>query len=233
VEQGRIRRRIAWIIVIALTLIVLAFAAVRVVIDSGNIASGTVPDPAAFEYRYTVHAWLAYTHILPGVVYLLLAPLQLWRRFRTRHYAWHRRIGRVAISFGLLSGAFAIAFGFFLSFGGLLQASAAVVFGLYFVAALGTAYRSIRRGDVRRHRRWMIRAFAVALAVGTIRIWLGLFEGLGLLSLRDGFGIAFWLSFVMHAAAAELWLHWRPSPGGTDRTRRGDLSRSPSSAAAG
>jgi hypothetical protein len=44
--------------------------------------------------------------------------------------------------------------------------------------------------------------------VGTIRLWIGLFEALGLLSFRDAFGVAFWISFLLHAAAAELYVRW-------------------------
>ena len=194
--------------------IVIVFAGIRLATDVPNIASGTVPDESEFEHRYTAFAWLAYAHILPGIVYLLLAPIQLWRGFRNRHLRWHRRIGRVALAAGLLSGLFAIVFGWFLSFGGILEATAAVVFGVYFLLALGTAYRAIRRRDVRTHRRWMVRAFAVGVAVGTIRLWIGLFQALGLLNFEDAFGVAFWLSFAMHAIAAEIYLRWRPSSGG-------------------
>ena len=76
-----------------------------------------------------VYPWLAYGHIAPSIVYLLLAPIQLWRSFRNRHLKWHRRIGRVAITAGLVSGISAALFGLLLSYGGALQASAAVVFG--------------------------------------------------------------------------------------------------------
>ena len=199
-----------WGLLFVLVLVVLVFAGIRLAIDVPNLMSGTVPDPAEFDHRYARYPWLAYLHILPGVGYLLLAPIQLWRGFRNRNIRWHRRIGRVALTLGLTSGVFAILFGLFLSFGGPLEASAAVVFGVWFVTCLILAYRFIKRREVRHHRRWMIRAFATGLAVGTIRLWIGLLEATGLLSLRDAFGVAFWLSFVMHAAAAELWLRWRP-----------------------
>ena len=39
--------------------------------------------------------WLAYLHITPGVLYLLLGILQLTYRFRSRHYLTHRRLGRL------------------------------------------------------------------------------------------------------------------------------------------
>lgn len=206
-----------WGAVFLLVAIVLVFAGIRLATDIPNITSGTTPSADAFESRYARFPWLAYAHILPGVIYLLLGPIQLWRGFRDRHRRWHRRIGRVAIIAGLTSGIFAIAFGAFLSFGGLLEASASTVFGIWFIAALLIAYQSIRQGNIRRHRRWMIRAFAVGLAVGTIRVWIGLFEGFGLLSFRDAFGVAFWISFLMHAATAEAWLHVRPAASGRER----------------
>jgi hypothetical protein len=69
----------------------------------------------------------------------------------------------------------------------------------------------IRAGDTVSHRRWMIRAFAIGLGVGTIRIWIGLFQGFGLLDEVTSFGVAFWVAFTMHLIAAELWLRRRPT----------------------
>jgi len=188
--------------------------AIRLATDVPNIVSGSIPPADSFEHRYARYPWLAYAHILPGVVYLVLAPIQLWRGFRDRHLRWHRRIGRVTLVAGLTAGVFAIGFGAFLSFGGLLEASASTLFGAWFVMSLLVAYRFIRRGNPGAHRRWMIRAFAVGLAVGTIRLWIGLFESLGLLSFRDAFGVAFWISFVLHAGAAEAWIRVRPEVNG-------------------
>jgi hypothetical protein len=59
-----------------------------------------------------------------------------------------------------------------------------VVFGLWFLACLVLAVRAIRRDDIVHHRRWMIRAFAIAIGVGTIRIWIGLFQTAALLDSR-------------------------------------------------
>jgi len=208
------RRVGAWTIIVVLAGVVLFFAVARFVIDIPFITSGTRPDPPSFDFRYVAYPWLAYGHIVPSIVFLVLAPFQLWRGFRNRHLKWHRRIGRLAIVSGVLSGIFAVVFGFFLSYGGALQAGAAVLFGTWFVAALSIAHRAIRRRDVRNHRRWMIRAFAAAIAVGTIRLWVGLLMEVGSLDLRDAMGVGFWLAFAMHVVAAELWLRWRPMPSG-------------------
>ena len=57
----------------------------------------------------------------------------------------------------------------------------------------------------------MIRAFAIGLGVATIRIWVGLFQGFGLLDEGTSFGVAFWLSWTLHVIAAEIWLWRRPT----------------------
>ena len=206
-----------WTLIFLLIAIVLVFATMRVATDGPLIAAGEPAEPGSFEARYVANPWLAYLHIVPGVLYLLGAPFQLWRRFRERHFAFHRRLGRVILTLGLVSGVFALAFGVPFSFGGAWQALAAAVFGSWFLVALLLAFRAIRGGNVRMHRRWMIRAFAVGLAVGTIRLWVGLFEGTGMLDAVESFAPAFWLGFSMHVAAAELWLWWRPNEDGLPR----------------
>jgi uncharacterized membrane protein len=183
----------------------------RMVIDVPNVVAGTLPE-AAYDVRFVEHHWIAYLHIGPGALYLVGGCLQLSYRFRSRHYTFHRRLGRVLFGSALLSGVFALVIGILFPFGGIIHGAAAVVFGLWFIACLILAVRAIRRDDIVHHRRWMIRAFAVGVAVGTIRIWVGLFLGLGLLEFEDAFAPAFWISFSLHAAAAELWLRRFPKP---------------------
>lgn len=199
--------------------IVLVFITIRITTDWPNIVAGTMPEDD-FAERFVAHPWVSYLHIGLGAVYLLGAPLQLSRRFRTRHYDVHRRLGRVLLACGLLTGVFALVFGVQFSWGGVIEASATVIFGLWFLASLVLAFRAIRRGDVPQHRRWMIRAFAVGVGIGTIRIWIGIFTAVVLASAGDsdptlpepvGFGIAFWLAFTMHVAIGEWWLRRTPA----------------------
>jgi uncharacterized membrane protein len=210
VALARVRTVTLWSTVIVLILVALVAVGIRISIDWRNVTAGTVPPEDSYHRRYALHPVLAYVHILPGVVYLLGAPLQLSRRFRARNITMHRRIGRIVLPAGVTAGVFAILFGTLFAFGGLFEASATVVFGAYFVTALVIAFIAIKGGDVTRHRRWMIRAFAIGLAIATIRVWIGVFQGFGVLSFEDSFGVAFWLSFVSHALAAELYLARRP-----------------------
>lgn len=208
---GRPVTALAWAFALTLILVVLVFLIIRVSSDLGDLASGRVPPEGDFDRRYVLNPWIAYLHIVPGMVYLLGAPLQLSAGFRRRHLEGHRRLGRVLITAGLITAVFAIVVGIVMPFGLFAEASAATVFGVYFLTALVMAYRAIRAHDVTTHRRWMIRAFAVGVGVGMIRIVVGVGEVFGI-GIDDSFGAAFWIAFVMLAVLAEVWLKLRPLP---------------------
>jgi hypothetical protein len=211
--QRRARLRLVQAAAAALVIFVLLYAAMRVWKDVPHLAHGTQPMEDA-DRAYVEHPWLAYLHIAPGVLYLLGAPLQLAYRVRSRHYALHRRLGRVLLAAALLSGVFAVVFGVMFSFGGAGEAAASVVFGGWFVGCLVVAFGAVRRNDIVRHRRWMIRAFAVGIGVGTIRIWIILLTELGVLELKESFAPAFWVSFATHVLVAEWWVRTTPHPPG-------------------
>jgi hypothetical protein len=64
----------------------------------------------------------------------------------------------------------------------------------------------------------MIRAFAVGLAVATIRPIIGLFfatSRLSGLTAHEFFGIAFWIGFVLQLIAAEAWIQTTSARQGT------------------
>ncbi len=199
------------------------FAVHRLTLDVPHVASGTRPEEGSFDERYTLHFLPAYLHIVPSLVYLFAAPLQLNRRFRNSHLHIHRRVGRVALTAGLFSGVFALVFGTQFPWGGPLEAAAVAVFAVWFLLCLCLAFVAIRGGNVAAHRRWMIRAFAVGLGVGTVRIWLGLLMAAGVMSFETSFGLAFWLAWVPHAVVAELYLKARPDP--IDQPAMDKLSR--------
>jgi uncharacterized membrane protein len=210
IALGTKRLRAVQIAVVLLLLMVIWSVVKRFVIDMPNLAAGTLPEDE-FDHRYVQQPWLAYLHLTPGVLYLLGAPLQLAYRFRSRHYTFHRRLGRVLAGAAMISGVFALIFGSRFAYGGLPEASAAVVFGLWFLTCLVLAVRAIRRDDIVHHRRWMIRAFAIGIGIGTTRIWLMIFGAAGL-DFASSFGPAFWISFSLHALVAELWLRAFPNP---------------------
>lgn len=211
-SEGRLVRGLGWSAIWVLILVVLIFLVIRVGNDLEALSTGAIPPEGEFDRRYALNPALAYAHIIPGAVYLLGVPVQLSRRIRGRYLRFHRALGRVVLVSGAVTGLFAIALGIVMPFGGLAETSATVVFGTYFLVALALAYRAIRRGKEAVHRRWMIRAYAIGVGVGLIRIIVGIFEGTGALEFSEAFGLSFWLAFLIMTAAAETWLRIRPQP---------------------
>lgn len=213
---GRNLDRLAWAGIWLLISIIVVFVALRVTSDIADLTAGRVPPEGDFDRRYVLNPVIAYLHIVPGLVYLLGAPLQLSARLRQRRLGLHRRLGRVLIPAGLLTGLFAIVVGIVMPFGRAAEASATIGFGLYFLLALTIAYRRARSGDVSAHRRWMIRAFAVGVGVGMIRIVIGIGEAVGV-AIEQSFGAAFWIAFITLAVLGEVWLRLRPHPPARER----------------
>lgn len=149
-------------------------------------------------------------HVVPGLLFMVLAPLQLVPTLRARHPALHRWAGRAVVAAGLVIGVTALVMTPQMAIGGAHETAAIVVFGCAFLFSLVEGFVAIRRKDVSTHREWMIRAFAIGLAVATIRPIVGLFfatSRLTGLSPHDFFGTAFWLGFTLQWMAAEAWIN--------------------------
>jgi 4-hydroxybenzoate polyprenyltransferase len=111
-------------------------------------------------------------------------------------------------------------FGIVFPFGGLLASSAILVTGAAFFLALARALIAIRRGDVARHREWMIRMFAIGLGISTVRIvGLFLFLVIPARSLELRMGLSFWIGFALTFGAAEFWVRHTRLPRVTVQSR--------------
>jgi uncharacterized membrane protein len=151
---------------------------------------------------------LTLIHILPGGLFLALAPLQFVPGIRERHLQFHRWMGRVLVVSGLIIGITALVMSYKMNIGGLNETAATTLFGILFLICLIKAYRHIRRKEVARHREWMIRAYGVGLGVATTRPIVGMFFAFRRLTPHEFFGIAFWLGFTITFVAAEAWVDY-------------------------
>lgn len=117
-------------------------------------------------------------HIVGATVYCVLGAFQFVPSLRRRD--WHRRAGRVLVLCGLiaaLSGLWMT-----LSYprppgDGDLLALFRIVFGSFMAVAIVLGVMAVRRRDVRTHRGWMIRAYAIGLGAGTQAVVLGFWTG--------------------------------------------------------
>jgi uncharacterized membrane protein len=173
-----------------------------------------------FDRRFAAHPVVTLLHVVPGAIFLILAPLQFLSRVRDRHIRFHRWSGRLIVLAAWVSGVAGLYFGLFMPYGGRGETIAIALFGGLLLAAVTMGVVSIRRGQVARHREWMIRAFAVAIAVSTVRIVAAILDvaltpaGFGP---RTVFVISIWTGWVITLGAAELWII---------HTRRGTIALS-------
>jgi len=155
---------------------------------------------------------LTLVHILPALFFLLLAPLQFSQTFRDRHLQLHRRTGRILLLCGVVVG-YDCARDELRNAGNRQRQSSSGNHAICFVFSV-----RIRQGVApysaagnRAPSQWMIRAFSIGLAVATIRPIVGVFFATARftgLTPYEFFGTAFWIGFVLHLIAAEVWIQW-------------------------
>ena len=172
-------------------------------------ASTRSAEVAAVDGRFGAHPVMTLLHVLPGGLFLLLASLQFSARIRRRHVHVHRWSGRlllVAATVGVITGLY---FGVVIPYAGWGETMAIVLFGGLLLVAIGRGYIAIRRKEVARHREWMIRVFALALAISTVRI-VAVVLDVALTpagwSSRQIFVASLWAGWIITLAAAEGWI---------------------------
>jgi hypothetical protein len=149
-------------------------------------------------------------HVILGGVYLALAPFQFAKRIRSRHLGYHRWAGRVLVAIGLLVGAAGVFMAVVIPAAGWSERVVVGSFGLLFLLALGKGFLHVRAGRVAMHREWMIRAFAIALAIATTRLIS--VPALLIVGIHTDGQVAtlvivsFTVAFVVHALLAEAWI---------------------------
>ena len=203
--------RILWGVVIFLAFIGVAVVARRalVLLSPARFAGNFAP-ARGLDDIFAAHRGLTLTHILPGLLFMALGPLQFSQSVRARYLRIHRWSGRTFVASGLVIGFTAIWMSLGMTaIGGVNQAAATLLFACLFLFSLIKAFVHIRRREIPEHREWMLRAFAIGLAVATIRPIVGVFfatSGLTHLTPREFFGTAFWIGFTLHLIAAESWI---------------------------
>ncbi len=169
---------------------------------------GNANPAAVLDAGFARHMMLTLVHILPGGLFLALAPLQFMPGIRQKHLQFHRGSGRILVVCGLIIGVSALIMSYKMNIGGPNETAATTLFAIVFLICLTKAYLHIRRKEVARHREWMIRAYGVGLGVATTRPIVGMFFAFRRLTPHEFFGIAFWLGFTITFLAAEAWVDY-------------------------
>ncbi|MDB5022446.1 MAG: hypothetical protein JWP78_201 [Mucilaginibacter sp.] len=207
--------RWVWGIIIFLMLIGMAIVYRRVVfISELNTPKGFVPGVTKSrspvpDDGFAAHPLLTLIHIIPGLLFMLLAPLQFVKRLRAGYAKVLRFMGYLVLICGVIIGSTALVMGFTMAIGGITETLAVAVFGTAFLFSIVKAYSHMIKRETALYREWMIRVLAIGLAVSTTRPIIGIFFATSRftgLTVHQFFGVAFWIAFILHVTVAEIWI---------------------------
>lgn len=144
-------------------------------------------------------------HIAPGMIALLTGPLQFVSAIRRRHPAFHRLTGWLYI----LSVATSLMAALRLTldaFGGAANALGFALLGFIWLGTTGAGTWLALSRDKARHRRWMIRSYAITLAAISLRFQIGFLTGLVGMTFERAYAYVAWTSWIPVILLTEVWL---------------------------
>ena len=201
----------AWLVpaLLVLSAIPLAAGAFRL----AQLAGGAEITPA--NARFFAAPLPVVVHIVSAAVYALLGAFQFATGFRRRWPGWHRVVGRLLVLGGLLVGLSGLWMTLFYPWpagdGGLLYALR-LLFGSAMVVSVVLGFTTIRRRDVRGHRAWMARAYAIGLGAATQMLTLMVGEILAGPPNEFSRALLMGAAWVINLAVAEWAIRRRPAP---------------------
>lgn len=164
----------------------------------------------SYNPGFEKHPIITFLHIIPGTIYLGLAPLQFITSIRKKWIYIHRTIGRIISVLAIIVGVTAFFMAVVFPFSGMLESISVGVFATFFLFAIVKGVVKIRAKNIVQHREWMLRAFALGLAIATSRIiFLPFFFAILNPTLKQVellFIISFILAFSAHLIFAEIWI---------------------------
>lgn len=166
---------------------------------------------ARADGNFAAHHALTLLHVVPGALFLLFAPVQFSSRIRSRNPALHRWSGRILLPLLVVTVIPGMYFGVRIPYGGPGEAVAVALFGAALLVSIVVAFVAIRRRQIARHREWMIRVFAFAVAISTQRFAFAAIDAaLTPYSVPppDQFVLSVWTAWIVTLAAAEAWIRY-------------------------
>lgn len=183
------------------------FAALAVLVALASLRGLVTPLALTMEHvahyldRHAVALWL---HITAGPLALLVVPLQFSRRLRARRPRLHSWVGRFYVAACITGGLAALAMlaGYR---GSWISGLGFAALGVAWIGVTLTALMAIRRGDVARHRRWMVRSAALTAAAITLRLTMAPLIAAGW-SVTQTYDVTAWSCWTINLLIAELIL---------------------------
>lgn len=141
-----------------------------------------------------------YGHIILGGLALLIGWLQFNQKLRRKNIQLHRNIGKTYMIAVLISGICGLYIALHAT-GGIVSILGFFSLGVVWLSTTFLGFRSIKKGKVELHQKFMIYSYAACFAAVTLRIWLPLLTEL-MGEFLGAYRIVAWLCWVPNIIAA-------------------------------
>jgi Predicted membrane protein (DUF2306) len=150
--------------------------------------------------------WPIHIHVAIGVLFVVVAAFQFWRKFRNRNLRLRRSMGYVAFACLVLLPVTGVACSIIYPFGGVLGVVPNVFWMVVILTCVGLAWRAVRGRDIRGHEAWVTRAAAMTVGITLSRLYQPILVHVFDMEQHLSVALVFWLGQGEGLIAAELWL---------------------------
>jgi uncharacterized membrane protein len=141
-----------------------------------------------------------YMHIIFGGLALLIGWLQFSNKLRVNRKDLHRAIGKMYMFSVFISGFSGLYVALFAT-GGLISVLGFFTLGLVWLVTTFLGLRTIKKGNINLHEKFMIFSYASCFAAVTLRLWLPLLS-IGFGDFMTAYKIVSWLCWVPNIIVA-------------------------------
>jgi len=140
-------------------------------------------------------------HFVSGGAVIILGALQFHSGLRAGYPQFHRWMGRIYVAGVMLGGVSGLYLAIY-STGGIVAHWGFGALAICWLFSTGKAFLHVRNGQVREHRIWMIRSYALTLAALTLRIYIPITQIAGV-DFDAAYRAIAWMAWVPNLIIAE------------------------------
>jgi Predicted membrane protein (DUF2306) len=156
-----------------------------------------------------VYKYSFYTHILAGMFCILTALLQFSSAILKKRKAIHVWSGRVYVFVVLVIGAPTGLYMSFFAKGGLAEKCLFMFMAISWFYFTAKGLITVLHKNIKQHKVWMIRSYAMALTAVTFRVYYIILYLLDI-ELTKNYEVSLWMSVIGNIALAELIIFYKP-----------------------
>lgn len=152
-----------------------------------------------------------YFHITSGMVCIVIGPFQFIPSLRRKYVLLHRNLGKAYIMAILFfAGPTGLYMAFFAN-GGFWSGLGFFMLSLFWWLTTFLAYRYIKKGNVNKHRQFMVYSFALTFSAVTLRLWVPILSEFFEVDHHFTIVITAWINWIPNLLVAHLFVKFFPN----------------------